>query len=173
MRSKIKIGARLAQCRETLNGGQTQEVAAAALGIKREYLAALETNRGQPSYDLLLRMADYYKTTTDWILGHSEQKETLPEGAQKILEYLSGMSVRGRAQLLKVAQVLYEEDKRWKRHDAVLRFFASVAGKTALANLGGDKLPAMLAEFGSREALAEYVDQTFTEDVRGNEGQEV
>lgn len=71
----------MAQCRETLNGGKTQLETAEILGISREYLAALETNRKQPSYDLLVKIADHYGTSIDYFF--SRRDKILPEGAQE------------------------------------------------------------------------------------------
>lgn len=49
----------------------TQKEAAALIGIKDYQLANYETNRGQPSLELLKKMSKAYQVSIDKLLGNS------------------------------------------------------------------------------------------------------
>jgi transcriptional regulator with XRE-family HTH domain len=42
-----------------------------ALDIGRPQIANVEGGRSDPSFDLLIRIADYFETTTDYLVGRS------------------------------------------------------------------------------------------------------
>ena len=61
----------------------TQEQLAEILGIKRENISRWENNAAQPSRENLIKFADYFSVTTDYllgreILGHSPQQSGQP-----------------------------------------------------------------------------------------------
>jgi len=49
--------------------GETQEEFAGKVGVSRTQIANLEGARGAPSIELLIRIADSYGVSVDWILG--------------------------------------------------------------------------------------------------------
>ncbi|MEB8713171.1 helix-turn-helix domain-containing protein [Bacillus thuringiensis] len=62
-----------------LRGNKTQEEVAAGIGISRPRYSHFENNRNEPDLDLIQKMADYYKVTTDYLLGRSEDKRLTKE----------------------------------------------------------------------------------------------
>lgn len=73
-----KSGNRLAALRE--HYGFTQEEVANRLKISRAALSHYETNRREPDYETLLKFADYYHVSVDYLLGRTGQdgKDPLP-----------------------------------------------------------------------------------------------
>lgn len=67
------LGSRLRQLREGL--GLVLQDVANLFGTSRNVPSQWEGSQREPSYDHLLRLADYYGVTTDWLLGR--------EGAEK------------------------------------------------------------------------------------------
>ena len=58
----------------------TQKELAKALGLKRTRIAAYETGVNNPEYAVLLRLADYFHVTLDYLTGRSDTPEvTLTE----------------------------------------------------------------------------------------------
>lgn len=58
---------RIKQLRES--NMETQQEFAENVGVSRAQIANLEAARGAPSTDLLIRIADRYEVSVDWILG--------------------------------------------------------------------------------------------------------
>ena len=79
MKSDIRFGKQLRLCRETLYPHKTQEEVAEDLGIGRDHLIKVEGDKSQPSYDLLVKMVEYYKTSFDFVFGYQ------PPNKQKYL----------------------------------------------------------------------------------------
>jgi len=69
MKKRAPCSVRLKQLRN--KHGETQEVFARKLRVARAQIANLETDRCLPSAELLIRIADRYNVTTDWLLGRS------------------------------------------------------------------------------------------------------
>jgi len=63
----MSLGIRLRERREKLN--KTQLDAARDLGISNVQLSRYESGDRRPDPDMLGRFAEYYKTTTDYLLG--------------------------------------------------------------------------------------------------------
>ncbi len=49
----------------------TQKDIASAFGTSESVISLYESNKRSPSYDFLLKFADYYGVSTDYLLGHS------------------------------------------------------------------------------------------------------
>ena len=58
---------RLKQLRE--QRGETQETFAGNVGISRTQVVNMEAGRTVGSIELLIRIADHYEVSVDWILG--------------------------------------------------------------------------------------------------------
>lgn len=94
------LGERIKEIRESL--GLTQEDLAKRLKIKTgSTIAQYEANRSKPSLEILTKIADICGTTTDYLLGRTDENksneikfiarayEELPEEKrQKVLRYL-------------------------------------------------------------------------------------
>lgn len=74
--SDEQLGARLKKLRK--KAGFTQETVAGKLHISRGSISLYENNRRQPSYDLLIGMADLYQVNLDFLLGKSSISSLLP-----------------------------------------------------------------------------------------------
>jgi transcriptional regulator with XRE-family HTH domain len=53
------------------NAGETQQKFADNSGIGRAQIANLETGKTTPSIELLMRIADHYSVSVDWLLGRA------------------------------------------------------------------------------------------------------
>jgi transcriptional regulator with XRE-family HTH domain len=51
--------------------GMSQKDLADVLGTKRANIGNWETNRISPNHAMLVKMADYFKVTTDYLLGNN------------------------------------------------------------------------------------------------------
>ena len=73
-----------------LRGNKTQEEVAKALGISRARYAHYEQERSEPNLELLEKIANYYKTTIDFITGKETMlKESIPsDEVTELLETL-------------------------------------------------------------------------------------
>ncbi|KIU13260.1 helix-turn-helix domain-containing protein [Bacillus amyloliquefaciens] len=81
------LGDRLKELRESRK--LTQDKLAEILGISRGTYAHYEINKRKPDYDMLIKLADYYGVTTDFLLrGESQeaQDNIFNEEARRILE---------------------------------------------------------------------------------------
>jgi len=66
----MSLGNRLRERRERL--GRTQLDAAKGLGISNVQLSRYESDDRKPDPDMLARFAEYYRTTTDYLLGRTD-----------------------------------------------------------------------------------------------------
>lgn len=64
---------KLARARK--NAGFTQEEIERALNIKQSAIASYESGRSRPTYENLVKLADFYDVTCDWLLGAKRAAE--------------------------------------------------------------------------------------------------
>ncbi len=69
------IGDTLRFLREKTN--KTQEETAKALGIKRSTYSHFENNRNNPDNETLVKMANYFNVSTDYLLGRDTKEDAL------------------------------------------------------------------------------------------------
>lgn len=69
------IGDTLRFLREKTN--KTQEETAKALGIKRSTYSHFENNRNNPDNETLVKMANYFNVSTDYLLGRDHKEDNL------------------------------------------------------------------------------------------------
>ncbi|RED64666.1 helix-turn-helix domain-containing protein [Cohnella lupini] len=67
----MSLGFRLRERREKF--GKTQLDAAKHLGISNVQLSRYETDDRKPDPDMLIRFAEYYHTTADYLLGRTDK----------------------------------------------------------------------------------------------------
>ncbi len=81
------IGDTLRFLREKTN--KTQEETAKALGIKRSTYSHFENNRNNPDNETLVKMANYFNVSTDYLLGRDtkEDDEKPLTRNQKLIAY--------------------------------------------------------------------------------------
>lgn len=69
----------------------TQVDFAAIFKISNGTIAMWETNKRQPDYDMLTRLADYFNVSVDYLLGREEKSTyTVPENLQGVPVAFSG-----------------------------------------------------------------------------------
>lgn len=66
------FGTILKQLRKSHN--LTQEKLGAGLGLSKAVLSKYENGLGYPTFDVLIKIADYFGVTTDYLLGISRGK---------------------------------------------------------------------------------------------------
>ncbi len=62
----VKIGKRIRELRE--RAGMTQQQLAEAVAVTSVHLSNVETGNALPGVEVVIRLADYFGVTTDWIL---------------------------------------------------------------------------------------------------------
>lgn len=72
MADKATFGERLKKLREEQN--LTQKALAEQLKTVRSTINKYEKNARKPEYDTLVKIADLFNTTTDYLLGRTEEK---------------------------------------------------------------------------------------------------
>lgn len=109
----MNLAERLRERREKrrLRNGQV----ALYLGITTSYVSQMENGKKQPSLEVLTRLAKYYDTSADYLLGLTDDPsprsdEPLPEVVRDVIEIMLGLSEGRRAELLAHARVLDEAE---------------------------------------------------------------
>ncbi|MBB6635108.1 helix-turn-helix domain-containing protein [Cohnella thailandensis] len=69
----MNIGNRIAELRDAR--ALTQEQLATTLGISRAALSHYEKNRRQPDFDTLIKLADEFNVSVDYLLGRTKRPE--------------------------------------------------------------------------------------------------
>ncbi|MGN4420864.1 helix-turn-helix domain-containing protein [Bacillus cereus group sp. MYBK249-1] len=79
-----------------LRASRTQDEVAKAIGISRARYSHFENDRNEPDLQLIQKIADYHKVTTDYLLGRSadgrltkEQEDTATEMAKRLEKLIS------------------------------------------------------------------------------------
>ncbi|MBT2722275.1 helix-turn-helix domain-containing protein [Bacillus sp. ISL-46] len=65
---------------------KTQQQVADYLKITRPAYTAYERGTRQPDYDILQKLADYFDTTTDFLLGREITEQTKEKDIEKVLD---------------------------------------------------------------------------------------
>jgi transcriptional regulator with XRE-family HTH domain len=98
---QAKIGARLKQAREYV--GLLQEDVAAALGIPRASVSALESGKRRITGLEVRRLARLYRRPVGWLLGEEDIELT---DAEPLYRAAESLSARDRDQVLRFAEFL-------------------------------------------------------------------
>ena len=115
---------RLKELRRSL--GITQKELASSLGIAQPTLSGWETDRFQIDYDNLVKLADFFGTSIDYILGrsvdeqttvldsspkeeHYNNKPTLRSDHEKLLGVYDSLDEQSKTQLMSVAYLLMSQ----------------------------------------------------------------
>lgn len=81
------FGDRLKELREDM--GLTQEQLSIRLDITRQQLSNYETNKYEPAFEVLIRIADFFNVSIDYLLCRTKQKENIIIDNAIILEVLN------------------------------------------------------------------------------------
>ncbi|HDR7797797.1 helix-turn-helix transcriptional regulator [Bacillus tropicus] len=81
-----------------LRGSRTQDEVAKAIGISRARYSHFENDRNEPDLQLIQKIADFHKVTTDYLLGRTEdgrltkeQEDTATEMAKKLEKLIADL----------------------------------------------------------------------------------
>ncbi|MCP8970536.1 helix-turn-helix domain-containing protein [Ectobacillus ponti] len=99
------LGNRLKECR----GKRTQEEVAAHLEISRARYSHYENGRSEPDNEMLQRMASYYDTSSDYLLGITNDKSPV-----KVETYDSLTEITKYVQQLGITQMGFLDIEKWK-----------------------------------------------------------
>ncbi|QIE40486.1 helix-turn-helix transcriptional regulator (plasmid) [Bacillus tropicus] len=66
-----------------LRGSRTQEEVAKGIEISRARYSHFENDRNEPDLQLVQKIADYHKVTTDYLLGRSDDSRLTKEEDEK------------------------------------------------------------------------------------------
>lgn len=76
----MTLGERLRVCREKLHKSQLD--ASADLGISNTQLSRYEADTRKPDPELISKFAEYYKTTTDYLLGRTNNPSPITDNTE-------------------------------------------------------------------------------------------
>lgn len=79
----MKLGERLKYLR--LQKGLTQEQLAEIIGISRSALSMYELDQREPDLGTLIKIADYFSVTTDYLLGRDWKDPATQEELKQII----------------------------------------------------------------------------------------
>ena len=90
-----KFSTRLKQLR--LNKGLRQEQVAKLIGVNKSAISTYENDTRQPSFEILVRLANLYRVSTDYLLGQTNTRSVDLSGlteqeAALICELVESMS---------------------------------------------------------------------------------
>lgn len=75
--------------------------AAEDCGINRSNVSNWKSNGSTPRDDAIRRIADYFNVSTDYLIGHADQKEKpLVNGDEELTEYLEILKIRPEMRML-------------------------------------------------------------------------
>ncbi len=119
----IKIGHIISKLR--YEKGYSQNELAQKIGITKGAIGMYETDKRQPDYDILIKLADLFNVTTDYLLSHnnSEDSNTMMEGdpaVNKLLVTLSLLDEDNKDILLGKAKELLKQQRLEEKRDSIM-----------------------------------------------------
>ena len=90
------------------NGISLKELGA-CVGVAESTMSLYENGKRQPDYETLLKLAEYFGVTVDYLLRGGEE-EQLPEELVILNRKAKNWSPEKRKQLLDMARVMFKED---------------------------------------------------------------
>lgn len=118
-------GDRIAYLRKKHN--LTQEELAEQLNISRASLSHYETNRREPDYDTLVRLADFFNVSLDYIMARTEEPTVLTD--QNVKEFLNELELSNEQLLDKFTLTI---DGTELTQEEAKRFIAFIRAERAL-----------------------------------------
>jgi transcriptional regulator with XRE-family HTH domain len=102
----LMLGDKIKQLRLELN--LTQEELAKKVGITTASIGMYETNSRKPSYDVLKKIANYFKVSHDYLLEEDHTQIDEPE-VRAIQRAAKNMTPQDRKKMLKIIQATFED----------------------------------------------------------------
>lgn len=112
--------------------GYSQEELAEKIGVSKGAIGMYETDKRQPKYDILIKLADLFNVTTDYLLSHNNDSHsnTVNENecnptkddptVNKLLSTLSLLDEDNKDILLGKAKELLKQQQSEEKRDIVL-----------------------------------------------------
>lgn len=82
----------------------------AEIGVAESTMSLYENGKRQPDYETLLKLAEYFGVTVDYLLRGDNNFERLPEELIILNRNAKKMSPEKRKKLLEMARVMFKED---------------------------------------------------------------
>ena len=99
--------------------GLSQVQLAEALNISKACISMIEIGKNEPTANTLLKYADFFQCSTDYLLGreddfgnitiHTEKPAPLPQDEQELLNIYQALSPAHRSQILEYARYFAEK----------------------------------------------------------------
>lgn len=105
----------LKQLRE--DAGYSQYSFADAFGTKQSTVGGWESGAREPKIETLIKIANFYNVSLDYLLGRENKKETpspvpvLGKDAQKLLDMYGELSVENKDQVMRYVTSIYYVDR--------------------------------------------------------------
>lgn len=97
-----------------IESGKTQEAVSEMLNIARGTYAHYELGKRRPDYDTLLKFADFFNVTIDYLLGRSDNsaiRESMPEYSSSCSIDVSGLPEEAVLQVKEYVEFLRQKYK--------------------------------------------------------------
>lgn len=108
--SNKELGKRIRIARQRVS--MSQDALAKAIGVgNQSTVAGWERGRTEPDAEMLARLADILKVSTDQLLGVQSEIPSLPAGVADLAKEIADLSPSDRAVIEKVVAALKAEDK--------------------------------------------------------------
>lgn len=128
----------------------TGRAAATYLGISSAHVSDMENDKAGPSLDLLARLAKYYRTSADYLLGITDDPsprrgEALPAPVQEVVSLAVAWPDARQQELLAHAQVLNDAQRAANlgEYDRLMAMFAAAEDGPVLVAMIEDLLRAV------------------------------
>lgn len=82
----------------------------AEMGVAESTMSLYENGKRQPDYETLLKLAEYFGVTVDYLLRGENESERLPEELVILNRNAKKMSPENRKKLLEMARIMFKED---------------------------------------------------------------
>jgi transcriptional regulator with XRE-family HTH domain len=80
------------------------------IGVAESTMSLYENGKRQPDYETLLKLAEYFDVTVDYLLRGNSNFERLPEELIILNRSAKKMSPEKRKKLLEMARVMFKEE---------------------------------------------------------------
>lgn len=90
---------------------KSQSQIAAALGVSPSTVSGWETENRQMDYDTLIKIADYFDVSIDYLLGRDHKVTNLSDSEKHILSSFRSLHKENKTIWLKILDVLLDNQK--------------------------------------------------------------
>ena len=82
----MQIGTAIKRTRE--RAGMRQNIVAGYIGISQTYLSLIEGNQKEPSFEIITRISEYYKTPLAIMIWNETTEDDVPEDKRGLFKQL-------------------------------------------------------------------------------------